>query len=182
MPLPLFCSTKLATSFHLPPRKWSFKVTVVCFVIFSIHLAFLFWCWAPSEFLVQSFYLQSNWILENLWHIFLLNTFLFLSLNTEKLCWLVFVCLNKDISVIIQLGIYSNRGGYNVSGVSTRRYVRDREEGVVKGPPVDLTHPMYACAAVLAACKWVYNLQYWNLCILTAWILLIFNYKKTMFK
>uniref|UniRef100_A0A1B6FT33 Origin recognition complex subunit 6 n=1 Tax=Cuerna arida TaxID=1464854 RepID=A0A1B6FT33_9HEMI len=34
------------------------------------------------------------------------------------------------------------------------RYVRNRDEGLIKCPPIDLSHPMYACAAVLAACKY----------------------------
>lgn len=64
--------------------------------------------------------------------------------------------------------------------MSTRRYVRDREEGVVKGPPVDLTHPVYACAAVLAACKFVFNLLFCNTVYVYVIVLILlkFDYKK----
>lgn len=34
-----------------------------------------------------------------------------------------------------------------------QRYISDRDKGLIKCPPVDLSHPMYTCAAILAACK-----------------------------
>ncbi|XP_054285201.1 origin recognition complex subunit 6-like [Macrosteles quadrilineatus] len=33
------------------------------------------------------------------------------------------------------------------------RYVRSKEDAAVRLPPIDLSHPMYPCAAVLAACR-----------------------------